>query len=204
MTSDGFSFQPLTLDRWPDFERLFGEHGAVGGCWCMWWRLKGSEFERQKGDANRRAMNAIVESGEVPGILAYQLGFPVGWCSVAPRERFGRLNRSPILKPVDERPVWSVGCFFIDRAYRGGGLSGALLRAAIEYVKGRGGRLLEGYPIAPRKGGELPDSSFFTGHLSTFRAAGFMEVARRSETRPIVRRDLTQVSDQQEPAAIAS
>lgn len=159
----------------------------------MWWRLKGSEFENQKGDANRRAMKAIVESGEVPGILAYHLEVPVGWCSVAIRERFGRLNRSPILKPVDEQLVWSVPCFFIHRAYRGQGLSAALLGVAMEYVQQQGGRIVEGYPVAPREGREQPNSSFFTGHFSTFREAGFVEVARRAETRPILRRDLTQI-----------
>jgi GNAT superfamily N-acetyltransferase len=193
MTPEDISFHPLTPNRWPDFEHLFGDRGAVGGCWCMWWRLKGSEFEAQAGEANQRAMKAIVESGEVPGILAYQMELPVGWCSVAPRERFGRLNRSPILKPVDEKPVWSVACFFIHRAHRGQGLSAALLGAANEYVNEQGGRIVEGYPIAPRTGGELPNSSFFTGHLTTFQAAGFVEVARRSETRPIMRCDLTQV-----------
>jgi hypothetical protein len=79
-------FQPLTPDRWSDFERLFGPHGAYGGCWCMWWRTTRSQFEQQHGEGNRQAMQDIVNSGEVPGILAYAGGEPIGWCSVAPRE----------------------------------------------------------------------------------------------------------------------
>jgi len=30
---------PLTPDLWPVFEDLFGENGAAGGCWCMYWRI---------------------------------------------------------------------------------------------------------------------------------------------------------------------
>src|SRR6266700_1605958 len=30
---------PLTPDRWPAFEDLFGRVGASNGCWCMYWRL---------------------------------------------------------------------------------------------------------------------------------------------------------------------
>ncbi len=29
---------PLTGENWPDLEALFGPRGAVGGCWCMYWR----------------------------------------------------------------------------------------------------------------------------------------------------------------------
>jgi hypothetical protein len=54
-------FLPLTEDRWVDLAALLGERGAVGGCWFMWWRVKRSEFERQKGEGNRQAMKAIYE-----------------------------------------------------------------------------------------------------------------------------------------------
>src|SRR3712207_7681510 len=79
----------------------------------MWWRLRRSEYERQKGQGNRAALKDIVDSGEIPGILAYAEGQPVGWCSVAPRERFPVLERSRVLKRIDEEPVWSVVCLFV-------------------------------------------------------------------------------------------
>lgn len=179
-------FYPLTPDRWPDFERLFGERGAVGGCWCMWWRLTGSEFERQKGEGNRQAMKAIVESGEVPGLLAYAGDKPVAWCSVAPREHFPRLQRSPILKPIDETAVWSIVCFFVEKGHRDQGVGSQLLRAAVAYVRDQGGKVVEGYPVEPRKD-RMPTLFAFTGLASTFRKAGFVECLRRSETRPIMR-----------------
>lgn len=190
MTDQGkqskLEFYPLTKDRWSDFEALFGERGACGGCWCMWWRLKRSEFEKKKGKDNKKAMKAIVYGGEVPGILAYDEGKPIGWCSVAPRDSFPVLNRSRILKKIDETPVWSIVCFFIEKKHRNKQVSVQLLQAAIEYVKQRGGKVLEGYPIEPKK--DRMSSAFaWTGFASAFRKAGFVERIRRSETRPIMR-----------------
>jgi len=185
-TIERLEFHPVTAERWPDFEHLFGERGASGGCWCMWWRLTHSEFERNKGEGNRIAMQAIVESGEVPGILAYLDGVPVGWCSVAPRDRFPRLARSRILKPIDDAEVWSIVCFFVDKEHRNQGISAALLRAATEYVRQLGGKIVEGYPVEPKK---APMTAVFAYHglASAFQKAGFVECTRRSETRPIMR-----------------
>jgi GNAT superfamily N-acetyltransferase len=152
----------------------------------MWWRLTAREFDARKGEANRRAMKAIVTSGRVPGLLAYHRGEVVGWCSVAPREEFPRLERSRILKPVDAEPVWSVVCFFVAKSHRRTGVGLRLLKAALEHVRGSGGRILEGYPVEPKKG-STPDVFAYHGVAEMFRRAGFREVARRSETRPIMR-----------------
>jgi GNAT superfamily N-acetyltransferase len=152
----------------------------------MWWRIKRSEFERQKGEANKQAMKAIVETGEIPGLLAYAEGKPVAWCSVAPREQYSVLGRSRILKPIDETPVWSVVCFFVEKGHRGKGLTLQLLHAAVEYVKQQGGRVVEGYPVEPKKK-RMPAVFAWTGFASVFEKAGFVECLRRSETRPIMR-----------------
>lgn len=179
-------FYPLTVERWADFEELFGDRGACGGCWCMWWRLKQREFDAQKGEQNRKAMKKIVASGRTPGIVAYNEGRAVGWCSVAPREEFSRLERSRILKPIDDEPVWSVVCLFVAKNYRRRGISKLLLTAAVDYVRNRGGKIVEGYAIEPRKD-RMPDLFAYHGLASVFREAGFTEIARRSETRPIMR-----------------
>lgn len=180
------TFAPLTPDRWKDLEALFGPRGASGGCWCMWWRLSAAEYERHKGEANRAAMRHLVEGGHVPGILAYHDGQPVGWCSIAPRDFFPRLDRSRHLKRVDDTPVWSVGCFYVDKGVRRRGVAGALLRAALAYAKEQGAEVVEGYPIEP---GEKPYPAFgaWTGFAAIFRGAGFEEALRRAERRPIVR-----------------
>ena len=179
-------FHPVTPERWVDLEKLFGPRGAIGGCWCMWWRIKRVEFEQQQGEGNHEAMCSIVESGKVPGILAYSAGEPIAWCSVAPRGEFSVLDRSPILKRVDDQPVWSIVCFFMAKDYRHQGLSAIMLQAAVEYASQHGARIVEGYPIEPKKD-RTPDIYAFTGMTSTFKKLGFQEVARRSGSRPIMR-----------------
>ena len=179
-------FHPVTANRWRDIERLFGERGACGGCWCMWWRVPRSRFVQQKGAGNRRAFKRLVEAGETPGLLAYCDGEPVGWCALAPREAYPRLERSRILKPVDAEPVWSVTCFFVARPFRRRGVTVALLKAAVAYAKAHGARIVEGYPVEP-KGTRMPDPFVYTGLASAFRKTGFVEVLRRSQTRPIMR-----------------
>jgi GNAT superfamily N-acetyltransferase len=134
-------------------------------------------------------LQAIVVSGEIPGLLAYHEEQPVAWCSVAPREAFPVLDRSNVLKRVDDQPVWSVVCFFVAKNYRRMGLSVELLRGAVEYARSEGARIVEGYPVDPKRG-ETADVFAFTGLPATFLQAGFVEVLRRSETRPIMRRYL--------------
>jgi GNAT superfamily N-acetyltransferase len=184
-----YKFYPLTKERWQDFETLFGSNGAVGGCWCMWWRLPHVEFERRTNQENYLAMKAIVDSGEIPGLLAYDISAgdqPVGWCSLAPRQAYPALARSPRLKKVDDQPVWSVVCFYIHRRYRRRGLSLALIEAAIDYAGQKRAKILESYPIEPEKE-SMSSNSAFTGLASAFLQCGFVEVARRSPTRPILR-----------------
>ncbi|MCJ7423618.1 GNAT family N-acetyltransferase [Candidatus Bathyarchaeota archaeon] len=186
MNTVNLQFYPLTKQRWNDLERLFGKRGACGGCWCMLWRLRRSEFAKQKGEGNRMALKEIVDSGEIPGILAYVNGEPIGWCAVAPREMFPTLERSQVLKRVDDKQVWSVVCFYIAKQFRHKGITVHLLRTAIEHIRKRGGKIVEGYPIEPKKG-KFPDVFAYTGLASAFHKVGFLEVARRSETRPIMR-----------------
>jgi GNAT superfamily N-acetyltransferase len=180
------TIHPLTPRRWEEFERLFGTHGAYGGCWCMWWRSTRREFEQRKGEGNRRAMEAIVQSGKVPGLLAYLGREPVGWCSVAPREDYPSLDRSPVLKRLDDRPVWSIVCFYIARAHRGQGIAEALIAGALDHAKKSGAEIVEAYPTPPKKTLLAPVSSFM-GLPAMFARAGFAECARPSRSKWIMR-----------------
>ena len=185
-----FQFHPATPDRWKDLEKLFGERGACGGCWCRFWKQTRSEYDRNRGENNRRKLRKSVLDGEMPGILAYAGGEAVGWCAVEPRGNFSTLARSRVLKPVDDRPVWSVPCFFVRRDFRNCGLTTLLLKAAAGYARGRGAELLEGYPVETPKG-KLPDAFAYTGLPTSFERAGFHVAARRSPRRPIMRLELT-------------
>lgn len=180
------AFHPATPSRWSDLEELFGERGACGGCWCMFWRLPRKEFDAGKGSGNKRALKRIVTTGKEPGIIAYLGKEPIGWCAIAPRADYSALERSRILKPVDEQPVWSVSCLFIKKAYRRQGVSSQLLQAVIAFAANHGARIVEGYPVEPSME-KMPDPFLWHGVPSAFISAGFKEVARRSQSRPIMR-----------------
>jgi len=173
-------------------EQLFGERGACGGCWCMAWRLRHRDWVAGKGAANKRALQRLVVDGDRPGVIGYAGSAsaagrePVGWCAVAPRPVYTHLARSRVLKPVDDRPVWSVSCLFVLRPYRRLGLSVQLLKGALDFAASRGAGIVEGYPIEPTME-RTPDPFVWTGVPSAFERAGFTEVARRSPSRPIMR-----------------
>ncbi len=181
---------PLTPDRWAEFEMLMGLRGGAEGCWCMLWRQSAAAYRDGRGAGNRRAMAARVRDGACPpGILAYRDGAPVGWISVAPRVEFPRMANSRIIGPVDGLPVWSVTCFFIKPGNRGKGVATTLLIAASDFAASHGAKLIEGYPIDPL-GKRYANAFAWTGLMRVFEKAGFTEVARRSEKRPVMRRAL--------------
>lgn len=179
-------FKPLTHKCWPDFENLFGPRGACAGCWCMFWKLSNQDFRELAYQGNKAGLKAMVESGIVPGILAYSGNEAVGWIAVEPRDEYPRLAHSRVLKPVDDQPVWSVTCFFTRKDFRGKGVTVALLKAAIDHVKKREGKIVEGYPIEPEND-KMPAAFAYMGLASAYRKAGFKEVRRNSDKRPIFR-----------------
>ena len=182
--------RPVTPSRWDDLKTLFGDRGAYGGCWCMWFRLSGPEFRARSYDGTRRAMARLVRENRQPGLLAYVGREPAGWVSVAPREEFGRIERSPALRRVDDEPVWSIVCFYIDRRFRHMGLGKQLLEAAADHAARKGARIVEGYPWDTTTGRRISNAEAYIGLLPMFEAAGFREVARRSTSRPIVRKEV--------------
>ncbi|GAB4538243.1 MAG: GNAT family N-acetyltransferase [Anaerolineales bacterium] len=188
------SFHPLTRKLWRDFELLFGEHGACGGCWCMYWKLRGKAFDEASGDVARQMQKSIVDAGVSPGLLAYSDGQPVGWIAVEPRSAYPKLAHSRALQPIDAQEVWSITCFYVERKSRRQGLMVELIKAAVEYVRARGGKIIEAYPIDARQ--NQPDPFVYTGTMSAFQQAGFEEAARRASTRPVMRRFLEDSSPQ--------
>lgn len=184
---DGLSIHPVTPARWNDLEVLFGPEGAYKGCWCAFWRLRQKDFQAAD-DADRRAhLKSRVDACDPPpGLLVYRGDEPVGWVSVEPREHFEAYQYSPVYTAIDDVPVWHVSCFFMRDDHRGAGLMTPLLEAVKAHVAANGGVAVEGYPEDPSE-----DSSSSTpgyqGYIPAFERAGFEEVARLSNDRPVFR-----------------
>jgi GNAT superfamily N-acetyltransferase len=181
------TFEPMTQKNWDKFVQLFGKKGACGNCWCMYYRLPKAEYHIGKEEeGNKRAMQEIVRSGKAAGLLGLYQGQAIAWCAFAPREDFIKLEKSRVHKRIDDKPVWSIPCFFIDKNFRRHGISVALLKGAINYAKDNGIKVIEAYPAIPTKE-TLPDSFAWTGLFKSFERAGFEVVDRTSKNRPMVR-----------------
>lgn len=182
---------PANAEHWNDLETLFGPGGASGGCWCMFWRLKRTDFNAMKSAEKKAALRNLTLKNKEPGLLAYIDGQAVGWCSVGPRADFAALETSRLLKPIDDVPVWSIVCFFIAKPFRNQGVLTQLLRGAVQYARQHGAKIVEGYPLDMEshklEGKKLTGSSGYMGISSAFRAAGFVTVKEVSDTQLIMR-----------------
>jgi GNAT superfamily N-acetyltransferase len=185
----GLVFHPATEERWPDVEQVLGRRGGHNGCWCMRWRLPPAVFQQRRGEANRRALRSGLAGGRITAVLGYLERRPVSWCAVGPREQFPVLETSDLLARVDNAPVWSVACCYLDRACRGRGLASAVVAGAAGFARDQGARLLEAYPLSPASE-RVPLAAAWTGFESVFARAGFTEVARRAPLRPVFRQVL--------------
>lgn len=184
---------PLTRERWDDLVALFNARGGsqVRNCWCMFYRRSGRAAVPDGmtySDHNKRALKALVDAGTPPGLIGYRDGKPVAWVSLGPREDYAKLARSPVMKPVDDQPVWSVVCFFTALDARGEGVSEVMLAHAADYARRNGARLLEAYPVD--KATRDRDDSMWFGAKRMYDRAGFAEVARRKPARPVMRKTL--------------
>ncbi len=186
--------RPLTPARWPDVEAIFLAKGCsvARSCWCMCYRLRGAPpvvpAGMTRAKLNRQKLRALVNSDQPPGLIGYHGKTPVGWVALGPRRDFAKLERSPVMKPVDDKPVWSIVCFVVPLPYRGQGVARALLDGAVAYAKKRGAKLVEAYPVD--RPDRTNDEHMWFGSKSMFDKAGFEEVARRKPRRPVVRRAL--------------
>jgi GNAT superfamily N-acetyltransferase len=175
-------YYPVTRERAADLARFSEQHGKFRYCSCMRWRLTSVEFQRSTKESRVAALERLVDQGTPVGVLAYQDGEPVGWCSIAPRDTYGALERFRALPRLDDVPVWSVVCFFVDRRVRREGVTLGLLQAAVAYARSKGAAVVEGYPVEPG-----PRLYTYMGSPSTFQRAGFRDVTPPGQTRPVMR-----------------
>jgi GNAT superfamily N-acetyltransferase len=181
------TIEPLSRKNWEKFVQLFGSRGACGNCWCMYYRLKKQEFAKgKKNEGNREAMKKLVWDGRPTGLLGFRDGQAIAWCAFAPREDFMKLENSRVHKRIDDRPVWSIPCFFVAKDFREQGVSVELLKALIRYAKTNKIKIIEAYPVVPARE-KLPDAFAWIGLYTSFARAGFKIVDRTSKNRPMVR-----------------
>ena len=185
--TEEMTFEPLNRSNWSKFVALFGERGACGNCWCMYYRLNKSDFTEGKLDnGNKNAMKELVWSGAATGVLGFYEGKAIAWCAFSPREEFIKLEKSRVHKPIDDEYVWSITCSFIDKHFRRMGVSVAMLKGLIDYARTQKIKIIEAYPTIPTTE-SIPDSFAWIGLYKSFERAGFEIVDNTSKNRPMVR-----------------
>lgn len=173
---------PLTPDRLPDMDEVFGDRGVARRCYCMHWRRPDGGYPDERDNRDRFA--DIARSGPPPGLIGYVDGDPRGWVQVGPRSDFPTLGRSRLFKPIDETDLWTINCFVVRPGKRRQGIGKGLLDAAISYASSQGANVIEAYPV---DGSRESVVDYFTGTLGMFSEHGFVEMVRRNDTRPVVR-----------------
>ncbi|RNE66803.1 GNAT family N-acetyltransferase [Cryobacterium tepidiphilum] len=181
---------------WDDVRTVFGTRGDPSGCWCQYFKLPNATFESATKDECAGMLRQQVQANDpAPGVIAYLDGEPVGWCALEPRTHYDRLRRSTIVsggsnEDPDDASVWAVICFVVRVGYRKRGVSGALLRGAVEQARVLGARVIEGYPVDTTVRMKAPSAELYHGTLSLFMAAGFEIVSRPTRDRVVVRQAL--------------
>ncbi|MBK9081898.1 MAG: GNAT family N-acetyltransferase [Rhizobiales bacterium] len=186
--ADGLDIRPLTPELWDDLADLFGPRGASSGCWCMWTRLTRPEWRAAGAEGRREAFARIVAQGPAPGLLGYREGKPVAWVAVAPRAatpRFDAMDKSAPVGDVDPARIFAITCFYIRAGARRSGLMRAMARAAADHARAAGAAAVEVCAIEADR--PLAWGEGFVGVASVFRDLGFVEVARRTPRRPLMR-----------------
>jgi ribosomal protein S18 acetylase RimI-like enzyme len=188
-----FSTKELSIQTWPDFEKLFLKQGVVGDgwwCWCMHHQRSRSvpliEEPRTRAEwavQNRREKRDLVEKGCAHGILVYVGGEPVGWCQYGSGDELPRIDSSPRYRRLELHGgdrLWRITCFVVDKEYRRRGVAGAGLRVALEAIRKKGGGLVEAYPVSKTDQGS---NYIYCGTVSMFEKAGFKTIAPLSTSR---------------------
>jgi GNAT superfamily N-acetyltransferase len=191
MDETGLKVVPLTPEHWSDLEDLFGPKGPCYGCWCNHFRMPQKQRMPLLGEGARLLFEERVRKGPPPGVLAFEGDVPVGWLQVGPRAHIPEWNNprrasTPLADaPAEDEHNWAASCFFVRKGFRGKGVTADLLDGAISFARDSGARLLEAAPMDH----EFKRSSegLYVGAERVFLRAGFSEVARQKEGRPLMR-----------------
>jgi len=182
---------PVDAGRFDDLQTVLHGGGDGPSCQCMWQLIRAKDWAAISVDEKRARLRAEVDAADPsPGLLAYVDGEPAGWVRVGPRPPQERIVASKIVgsgsrEPLDDPAVWAVTCFSVRREYRGEGIAGALLAAAVDAARAGGARVVEAYPF-DLAAGKRSSNELYHGALSTFEDAGFEVVARPTPARAVV------------------
>jgi GNAT superfamily N-acetyltransferase len=172
-----FDTRPVTPDRVDDFAAVANPNRRASHCWCLSHRSGAREITELGGGSREAAFRALCERENPPGVIGYDDGEPVGWCSIGPRSENTRLTKSRLIRPLDDVAVWSIICVVIRGGHRRHGYTTPLIDGAVEYAASRGAPAVESYPVDPGSG-RIDLTMAFVGTRAMFEKAGFEVVGK--------------------------
>jgi ribosomal protein S18 acetylase RimI-like enzyme len=196
---------PLAPSRCADYLAFFDhEHGPAfadnrrwSTCYCHYHEVAPAiDWQTLDGPANRAAMRARIETGEMEGYLAYDGDAVVGWLNAQPRHKlphaFARMGVTapPIDFPDHDAAV--IVCFVVAATHRRRGVARALLDFATADLGARGVALVDAFPFAADD--RAGDAPHYHGPLALYDAAGFERVGTDGD-RVAVRKRLARASE---------
>lgn len=184
--------EPADAARVDDVQRTLTQGGDGGGCQCQWFMLRNADFDRSTREERAGMLRDQLADPVAPGLVAYVDGEAAGWVRIGPRPSQARIAHTKRItegtaEPIDDESVWAVTCFSVPKQFRGLGLMGVLLDAAVAHAAAHGARVVEAYPLDPTAA-KTPVNDLYLGTLSTFLDHGFTEVARSGANRTVVAR----------------
>ena len=178
---------PANAASWADLEAILGGASCHGGrCYCQRFKLGWGALAGRCGSEHAHMLREQTDCGypssaTTSGLVAYLDGEPAGWCNVEPRTEFPYLRSVPWRKRAEDKTDCEhLGGAVLHHARRLPAPRRQLraCRAAADFARERGARALEGYPMIPEPGKDVPWGELHVGHVSIFTAAGFDGVSR--------------------------
>ena len=144
-------------------------------CWCLSYRVPSKENLALPGPERGERVRQLVREDPPPGVLAYDGDEVVGWAAIHPRAdtAFATMRKIPHLDDLD---VWSLWCVRVRPGHRKQGIAHSLVAGAVEFARGRGAPVVEGYPV-DNDGRKVDLTMAYVGTRSLFERAGFVKAA---------------------------
>ena len=181
MTS--FTIKALSPKTWGDFAELVEHHNGVwGGCWCLEFHADGKE----RGPHRREKKECHVRNGTTHAALVYEGQRCVGWCQFGSPEELPRIKHQRAYREgLESLPQWRITCLFVDKEYRGRGVSKVALGGALAEIARLGGGIVESYP-ENCEGRNVSASFLYNGRLAMFKEHGFQRVRQLGKNHWVV------------------
>ena len=165
-------------------ERAFADNPAWSRCYCHYFHLASAiDWSSLSPDANRAAIAARIDVGEMEGFLAQDdAGRIVGWLNAQPRHKlphcFTRLDVPAAAPEVPAHEAAIVLCFVVDPLWRPKGVERALLEHALASFAQRGIRVVDAFPSASSGSAAAHDR----GSRALYESLGFADLAHHGDT----------------------